>query len=187
MCRELASSSEWMPAVAMLSSAAASAMRMAISPRLAIRSFLIMVDLGMPKRLLIVAHAPSENTLALRGAVDRGARRGTVAGGAGRRAGSPGRDPRDDREPGLHERGAKRFLRPLLQSPAGQDAGTAVRALYPCRQRRHRHAPRGRDHPDRPALARRPGAVDLQGSVAAGLRRAMRGTGRGDGGGSGRR
>src|SRR5229473_2107833 len=73
MCRELASSSEWMPAVAMPSSAAASAMRMAISPRLAIRSFLIMVDLGMPKRLLIVAHAPSENTLALRAAVERGA------------------------------------------------------------------------------------------------------------------
>ena len=33
-----------------------------------------MVDLGMPKRLLIVAHAPSENTLALRAAVERGAR-----------------------------------------------------------------------------------------------------------------
>src|SRR5690349_421967 len=73
MCSELASSSEWMATVAMPSPAAASAMRMAISPRLAISSFLTMIDL-MPKRLLIVAHAPSQNTLALREAVERGAR-----------------------------------------------------------------------------------------------------------------
>src|SRR6195256_7083561 len=68
-----------MPTVAMPSSAAAWAMRMVISPRLAIRSFLSMTArLGvkpfMVKRLLIVAPAPSENTLSLRDATERGAR-----------------------------------------------------------------------------------------------------------------
>src|ERR1700716_4147881 len=68
-----------MPTVAMPSSAAAWAMRMVISPRLAIRSFLSMAArLGvkpfMAKRLLIVAHAPSENPLSLREATERGAR-----------------------------------------------------------------------------------------------------------------
>src|SRR5262245_53659937 len=68
-----------MPTETMPSSAAAWAMRMAISPRLAIRSCLRMAARcgvktpSMAKRLLIVAHAPSENTLSLRDAVERGA------------------------------------------------------------------------------------------------------------------
>ena len=92
----------------------------------------------MTKRLLIVAHAPSENTLSLRAAVERGARsetgievrgRRAVAGRAGRRAGGPGGDPGHDRESRLHERRAEGFLRPLLQSPAGKTQGLPY-ALY---------------------------------------------------------
>src|SRR5690242_11906310 len=178
-----------MPTVATPSSAAASAMRMAISPRLAIRSLLIMLE-------------PSHETAADRGTCAVGehagparrrgtgrawrnrhrcARRGALAVRPRRRAGRAGGDPRHHREPRLHERRAEGFLRPLLQSPARAYPGPALRGLHPRRQRRHRHAPRHRDHPDRPALEDGPGAADLPRALAASLRRAVRRARRSDG------
>ena len=70
----------------MPSSAAAWAIRMAISPRLAISSFLSMsvrhgVDPSHVEKAAIVAHAPSENTLSPARTVERGALGETVSCG----------------------------------------------------------------------------------------------------------
>ena len=102
-----------------------------MSARLGLKPF-------MAKRLLIVAHAPSENTLSLRAGRRtrraerngrRGARGGAPAGRARRRAGGPGGDPRHHREPGLHERRAEGLLRPQLQSLLEKTQGLPY-ALY---------------------------------------------------------
>src|SRR5438094_8883367 len=117
-----------MPTVTMPSSAAAWAMRMAISPRLAIRSFLGMsARLGLKtlygeKAAHCGARAVGEHPLLARGDGTRraernghrGARGGALAGRSRRRAGRASGDPRHHRKPGLHERRAEGLLRSLL-------------------------------------------------------------------------
>ena len=149
---------------------------------------------SMAKRLLIVAHAPSENTLSLRAAVERGARSETDIEV---RVVAPLQAGPDDvlaaqavilgttENLGYMSGALKDFFDRSYNPLPGEDPGPALRPLYPRRQRRHRHAPRRRDHHHRPALARRAGAADLQGPVAARLRPAMRGARRGDGGRAG--
>ena len=140
----------------------------------------------MTKRLLIVAHAPSENTLALRAAVERGARSETgieVVVAAPLQAGPDdvlaaqavilGTTENLGYMSGALKDFFDRSYNPLLEP----HAGPALRGLYPGRQRRDRHTARHRDHPDRPALAPRAGAADLQGALAAGLHRTVRGAG----------
>src|SRR5204862_4295206 len=121
-----------MPTGTMPSSDAAWAIRMAISPRLAINSLLIMLEPGHDETpadrgtCALGEHAGAARRRGTRREErnrHRGRGGGAIAGRARRRAGGAGGDPRHHREPRLHEWRAEGFLRPLLQSAARAHPG----------------------------------------------------------------